>query len=114
MISVIVCTYNRASYLQKTLTSFFEQTCLGAVDHELLVIDNNSSDDTPQVVEEFKARPGARYIFERRQGLCCARNRGVAESRGEIVAFLDDDVIVDKNWLASLRKCFRKALIRSQ
>ncbi len=105
MISAIVCTYNRASVLRKMLERFFAQTCLGAVDYELIVVDNNSSDHTSKVVEEFRRFPNVRYVFEEHQGLCYARNRGVAEARGEIIALLDDDVVVDEVWLFKLQEC---------
>lgn len=106
MISVVVCTYNRADMLRQMLEAFFAQRDLAVVDHELIVVDNNSSDNTPVVVDEFRRFPNIRYVFEGRQGLCYARNRGVTESRGEIVALLDDDVIVDKAWLVKLQECF--------
>jgi len=106
MISVVVCTYNRSDVLQHMLESFFAQACLDTIDHELLVVDNNSSDDTRKVVERFSGHPTLRYLFEPRQGLSCARNRGVTEARGEIISFLDDDVTVDAHWLENIKKCF--------
>lgn len=106
MISVVICTYNRSDMLHRTLASFFQQTGLDAVEHEVLVVDNNSTDDTREVIERFAAQPTLRHVFEPRQGLSCARNRGVAESRGDIIAFLDDDVIVSPTWLFHLRRCF--------
>jgi len=108
MISVVICTYNRASVLDATLTSFFRQACLDAVDHELLIIDNNSTDRTRDVVEKYLERPTVRYVFEPRQGLSVARNRGVAESRGEFVALLDDDVMIDPEWLSALGRAFQE------
>ncbi len=106
MISVIVCTYNRAQILKRMLKSFFEQNFLDTIDYELLVVDNNSSDDTRSVVDEFMHFLTLRYVFEEKQGLSIARNRGIAESKAEIVSFLDDDVIVDRNWLKRLWICF--------
>jgi len=106
VITVVVCTYNRSVILTRMLESFFAQTCLDRVAHELILVDNNSSDDTRSVVDGFARFPTLRYVFEPRQGLSGARNRGLAEARGDIVAFLDDDVIVDANWLAGLRACF--------
>jgi len=106
-ISVVVPTYNRASYLRRTLDSFFEQECLTGVDHELLVVDNNSSEETSQVLRSFDGNETLRCVVEPQQGLCHARNRGVKESRGSVVAFLDDDVIVDGQWLRHLDDCFR-------
>ena len=106
MISVVVCTYNRAAVLERMLDSFFAQPGVGECSYELIVVDNNSSDGTREVAARFERFEGCRYVFERRQGLSAARNRGVAEASGEIVAFLDDDVIVDKGWLTSLQACF--------
>src|SRR5574341_2283004 len=105
MISVIVCTYNRSRILKRMLKSFFLQDCRDAINYELIVVDNNSTDDTRTVVSEFMHSPTVRYVFEGKQGLSVARNRGVAESNGEFVSFLDDDVIVDKTWLKKLQIC---------
>lgn len=106
MISVVICTYNRCDLLERTLNSFHQQSCLADVDYELLVIDNNSADDTRKVAERFAEKHSVRYVFEDRQGHSFARNRGLSESRGEIVAYLDDDVLLDENWLQNLQKCF--------
>ena len=106
MISVVVCTYNRAAVLERMLDSFFAQAGADECSHELIVVDNNSADDTREVAARFERFEGFRYVFEQRQGLSVARNRGVAEASGEIVAFLDVDVIVDKGWLRNLQGCF--------
>lgn len=70
---------------------------------EVLVIDNNSSDNTSSVVAEFaKAHPPPRHIRELKQGLPQARNRAIAEAKGEIIVFTDDDVLIEPDWLAGL------------
>lgn len=97
-ITVAICTYNRAASLRETLAGVAALDDPG-VAWELLVVDNNSTDGTPEVVEAFAARGGARGVFERRQGLSRARNRALAECRGDLVAFVDDDVSVDAGWL---------------
>jgi GT2 family glycosyltransferase len=78
------------------------------VSWELVVVDNNSSDDTRAVSEEFArtSKLQVRYIFEGKQGKSHALNTGIRAARGEIIAFTDDDVIVDKQWLTNLRRAF--------
>lgn len=100
-VSVIVCTFNRCDSLAGTLASLRALEVPPALDWEILVVDNNSSDRTRAVVEEFAhaAPVPTRYIFEPRQGLSHARNRGVAESDRELILFTDDDVLVDPQWL---------------
>jgi len=69
---------------------------------ELVVVDNNSRDETRSVVEGFAAREGApvvRYFFEAAQGLSYARNRGIREGRGEVLLFTDDDVRPEPDWI---------------
>jgi glycosyltransferase involved in cell wall biosynthesis len=105
VISVIVCTYNRAHTLRRMLERFFSQQDLNRLDHEIIIVDNNSTDDTPQVAKEFSNRSGLCYVLEGRQGLSFARNRGIAEAAGDFVSFLDDDVLVDPRWLVNLQKC---------
>jgi glycosyltransferase involved in cell wall biosynthesis len=103
-ITVIICTYNRCQSLPKALESVAASKFTETVDWEVLVVDNNSRDKTREVVEDFCRRyPGRfRYYFESRQGLCHARNGGVSEARGEILAFMDDDVTVEPTWLENL------------
>jgi glycosyltransferase involved in cell wall biosynthesis len=107
VISIIVCTYNRAPVLRRMLDSFFKQEYLSDVDYEIVIVDNNSRDETKLVVAEYLHNQACRYVFEQKQGLSAARNRGVSESKGDIVAFLDDDVIVDKCWLKKLEECYQ-------
>jgi glycosyltransferase involved in cell wall biosynthesis len=104
MITVILCTYNRAKYLQKALESVVAQVLPESVQWEILVVDNNSSDDTRQVVENSQCQhpERIRYLFEPQQGLAHARNAGIQYAHGSIVAFIDDDEIADQNWLRNL------------
>jgi len=106
-VSLVICTYNRCAMLLKTLESVAASELPPSVDWEVLVVDNNSADQTRPAVEEFAARhPGRfRYVFESKQGLSNARNAGILAARGEVVAFTDDDVIVDPAWLRNLTRC---------
>jgi glycosyltransferase involved in cell wall biosynthesis len=103
-ISVIVCTYNRAETLRKALESVAAQTLPDSLDWEVVVVDNNSRDHTPEVVQGFCGRfpRQFRYVFEPNQGLNYARNSGVREARGDVLAFVDDDVTVESGWLDNL------------
>ncbi|MBN2210283.1 MAG: glycosyltransferase family 2 protein [Sedimentisphaerales bacterium] len=108
MISVVVCTHNRAETLKKMLESFARQNGLNEEAWELLVVDNHSTDHTRVVIEGFQDQLSPRYFYEPCLGLSHARNRGVAEAQGEIVAFLDDDVLVSPDWLRSMRRVFEQ------
>jgi len=103
-ITVILCTYNRCQSLSKALESAAAQTLPGSIEWEVLVVDNNSKDETPKVVDEFRHRcPGRfRYLFEPQPGKSNALNSGIREARGDILAFMDDDVVVDPAWLERL------------
>ncbi len=102
-ITVILCTYNRARSLTKTLEGIVAQKLPEGVDWELLVVDS-SNDATPDLVEEFRHRyPDLiRYVFEPTPGKSNALNFGIREARGEILAFVDDDVTIEPGWLANL------------
>jgi len=103
-ISVILCTYNRSQSLRRALESAAALVLAPLVEWEVLVVDNNSSDHTQEVVQEFcSGYPGRfRYIFEPQQGKSYALNAGIREARGQVLAFMDDDVTVDPNWLQNL------------
>jgi len=108
VISVICCTYNRDRVFEDTIRSFLDCGTDG-IDHELLLIDNNSTDKTREIGEGFGARyPGIRYMNEPSQGHPLAKNRGIRESRGEIVAFVDDDVFFVSGWLKALASAFER------
>lgn len=102
MISVIICTYNRERYIQKAI----ERVCkTDYKDYELIVVDNNSTDKTPGILKAFTAAHPelpVRCVLETRQGLSNARNRGMEEARGDVFVFLDDDSLVEGDYLRSL------------
>lgn len=104
MVSVIVCTRNRASSLRLALQSLAAMEIAPGIAWELIVVDNGSQDATREVVEEFARATGLdiRYAFEAALGISHARNRGLREARGEIIAFTDDDVQVDRSWLREI------------
>jgi glucosyl-dolichyl phosphate glucuronosyltransferase len=98
--SIIVCTYNRAESLKDTLAALARLEVLPTREWEVVIVDNNSHDHTRQVVEEAQRTwPRLRYVFEPDQGLSHARNRGIAESTGEMILFTDDDVLPETDWM---------------
>lgn len=103
-VSVILCTFNRCESLAKALASVAQCNVPESIQWEVLVVDNNSDDRTKEVVEEFSRRYPSRfrYLFERKQGKSYALNTGIRESKGDILAFTDDDVIVEPAWLMNL------------
>lgn len=102
-VSVVVCTRNRPDDLARCLSALHAIEYDGAL--ELIVVDNAPSDDrTARIVRE--RFPGVRYVREDRPGLNWARNRGIAAARHAIVAFTDDDVVVDRRWVQGLARVF--------
>lgn len=101
--SVVICTYNRCELLRELLLSLFEQS-VQKDSYEIMVVDNNSTDATPSVVEEMsrKGGPRVRYLKEMQQGLSYARNAGTFQSNGEIIAYVDDDSTTDHAWIENL------------
>ena len=103
-ITVILCTFNRCERLKKALESVACSKLPGAIDWEVLVVDNNSSDATSAVVKHFCELYGDRfrYLFEPCPGKSYALNAGIRGARGSIVVFMDDDVTVEPTWLENL------------
>ncbi|TYP91727.1 Glycosyltransferase involved in cell wall bisynthesis [Fodinibius salinus] len=100
-ISIIICTYDRADYLRDTLQSLLKNKA-DPDRYELLIIDNNSSDNTPAVAHQFiDSFPdhNIRYIKESQQGLSFARNRGIREAKNPILLFLDDDILTGSQFI---------------
>jgi glycosyltransferase involved in cell wall biosynthesis len=108
-ITVVICTYNRSGNLANTLSSFKALSPPQEASWDMVVVDNNSSDDTSAVVHDFIQSSGlaCKYVFEKKQGLSNARNRGIAEATGDVVSFTDDDVIVDPRWLRNIEREFQ-------
>lgn len=102
-ITLIICTYNRAEYLDDTLHSLLQQPVENIVT-ELLVVNNNSTDNTPEVVAKHReqADPSAfriSYFEEAEQGLSFARNRGIKEAASEHIVFVDDDIRAEQHFI---------------
>ena len=101
LVSVIVCTRNRSSMLDACLDRLAQLTYS---DLEIVVVDNAPSDDSTRDLVETRAEgdPRFRYVREARPGLSVARNRGLREARGTYLAYTDDDVAVDPEWIQGL------------
>jgi GT2 family glycosyltransferase len=106
-VSVIVCTRNRSAYLRACLRSLADQECASA--YEVVVVDNASTDDTPEVLAAWSAQDSRfRIVREPTLGLSRAKNAGVAAARGTLLLFTDDDVIVDSGWVRSYVEFFSR------
>lgn len=108
-ISVIVCTYNRAHNIAECVAHLDRQRDLTGIQWEVLIVDNNSTDDTADVVRELQNRSTAtiRYVFEPEQGLSAARNRGIADTDSPFLCFIDDDIRAEPQWLRAIFDGFR-------
>lgn len=108
--SVIFCTYNREKYIYNAMKSIAEQD-FPHQDYEIVLVNNNSTDSTESICNQFREdypQVGFRYFVETNQGLSYARNRGVAESRGEILVFVDDDATAFDYYLSSIDTLFKE------
>lgn len=98
-LSVVICTRNRAESLRETLDHLLRDEREG-IQVEIVIVDNNSSDNTREVALSYSESIDIRYLREDREGKCHALNRALDEGElGRIVAFLDDDMSVEKGWL---------------
>jgi len=103
--SIIVSTRNRAGDLARLLPLLMSQQTDRP--YEVIVVDNESTDATSTVVTPFLKHPGFRYIVEPKVGVSHVRNRGIVESRGDILVFADDDIIVGGDWMYRLTQVYR-------
>jgi glycosyltransferase involved in cell wall biosynthesis len=101
LFSICICTYNRAEILTHCLKSLTKISIPIGGQAEILVIDNNSVDNTMDVVDQFSKHSPivTKYFHEKEQGLSAARNRAIREARGDYIGFLDDECVVKPNWL---------------
>lgn len=101
MLSVIICTYNRAKYIGNLLESIAKND-IDKSEYEIILVDNNCTDDTHAICDAFsQAHPDItfRYVLEPEQGLSAARNKGIREAKGDILVYIDDDALVDGDYL---------------
>ena len=106
-LSVVLCTWNRFELLDNALEALAAQR--DAPSHEIIVVDNGSPDRTREVVERFAAsHPQVRYLLEARPGLAYARNAALQSATGSLIAFTDDDVRVEADWMARIRDAFER------
>lgn len=102
LISVIICTYNRASLLKNCLQSL-EKQIADKKNYEVIVIDNNSTDNTKEIVKDFvKSQANIKIVTEKNLGRSQARNRGWKEAKGKYVAYIDDDALADSDWVEQI------------
>ena len=105
MLSVIICTYNRAKYIGNLLASLAANN-LPYSEYEIVLVDNNCTDNTRDICGDFARANKAvnfRYCHEHEQGLSAARNKGIREAKGDVLVYVDDDALVDKWYLQTIR-----------
>lgn len=108
-LDVIIPTYNRSALLKKALASLLRPNPPEDLTVKITVVDNNSTDDTREVVEEISAKSNGKvaYAFEKRQGRSAALNAGVAATNGDLVGFIDDDEEIDESWYLTISSAFK-------
>jgi len=109
-LSILICTYNREKYLIDALNSIAQQNASYDL-FELVVINNNSTDNTEKICRDFKDKHkklNYKYTIEKKQGLSAARNKGIRVANGELLAYIDDDAIADKNYVNNILEAFNK------
>jgi glycosyltransferase involved in cell wall biosynthesis len=107
-LDVVVPTYNRSELLGRAITSLLQAPIPAALDVTIIVADNNSGDDTEQVVRTFQSQTARSvvYLKESRQGISYARNAGIAAGSGDIIGFIDDDEEIDAHWYEVIAREF--------
>lgn len=109
-LTILLCTFNRAKLFKPLLEELIKQLKnQNRSDLEILLIDNNSNDETKEIGLDFSKRfQFLKYEFEERQGLAKARNKGLKIANGKIIVFIDDDIKLHENWLSGIIKSLEK------
>jgi len=105
-LSIIICSYNRASYISDALTSLYVQSS-GLDNFEVIFVDNNSTDNTKEVYAQWRqtnTNGQFTFISEMQQGASFARNTGAAIAKGEWVCFMDDDAVATTDYVKNIIK----------
>lgn len=109
-LSIIICSYNRASYISDALSSLYGQSS-GLDCFEVIIVDNNSTDNTKEVYTHWReTNPNGQFTFitETKQGASFARNAGACIALGEWVCFIDDDAIATQHYVENILKHIQK------
>lgn len=108
-VSILICTYNRRRVLAQTLEGLTRLRVPSGVEAELVLVCNACTDGSEDVGREWSARMpfAARVVVEPEPGLSVARNRAISEAQHDILAFTDDDVLVDPGWIDGLLEIYR-------
>ena len=109
-LDVIVPTYNRQEMLKQTLNSLLTAQVPSGLEVSVTAVDNNSTDKTRQVVEEWARRFDGRlnYVFESRQGRSSALNAGIMSTDGDLIGMIDDDEVIDERWYIRVQSAFSR------
>ncbi|HKG78035.1 MAG TPA: glycosyltransferase family 2 protein, partial [Pyrinomonadaceae bacterium] len=107
-LEVVIPTYNRSALLKKTLDSLLRARVPAGLSVKVIVVDNNSTDDTKAVISEIMQASNGRvsYVFEKQQGRSPALNAGIAAATGGLVGFIDDDEEIDESWYETILSAF--------
>lgn len=110
-IEIIICTYNRAERLKRTIQSILSAEMPDNIDVGVIIANNNSADDTETLIKEFSRNgsvPKIKYLFEGTQGKSHALNAALSHINADVIAFTDDDVIVDKGWIKEIINAIKR------
>jgi glycosyltransferase involved in cell wall biosynthesis len=107
-ITVVIPFYNVDRYIEKCIQALLAQTYPAEL-FDVIMVDNNSTDHSAAIVRQY---PGIRLVSERKQGAYAARNRGIAEAMGDIIAFTDPDCVPDGDWLKEIDSAMGGAGVR--
>jgi len=108
LITVGICTWNRAQLLDQALTEMHRLEVPSGLDWELLVVNNNCTDNTDEIIDQHSRLLPIRRLFEPTPGKSHALNRAVGDTRGEYILWTDDDVLVNRNWMVAYCEAFRR------
>ena len=106
ILSIVICSYNRANYIIDALNSLYAQTA-GLNFFETIIVDNNSTDNTAEVLKQWRAsniNGSFNYLTETNQGASFARNKGAASAKGQWLCFMDDDAVATPNYVENIIK----------
>ncbi len=103
-ISIIVPVFNDEKNIGTCIISLLNQDYLKKY-YEIIIVDNNSTDDTKKIIKKFK---NINYVIEKKPGASASRNKGLKITKGDIIAFTDSDCYVEKNWLKEIEKSLKK------